>query len=213
MLEFDLLGKIFLAVLIAFVVVLAAASVLLYLVFKHKKIYFPLFILSVFESFHGLGKRIISFFGGNDEIVDVVLVELRNMMLKEKFSKTDYKDRVIFLPQCLRALDCPGKLNSAEGLKCIKCKKCKIYEVIERAEKLGYRGVFIVPGGGFVKRIIKTVKPKAVLGVSCAYETNSGMYEVSKFGIPSQGVLLSRAGCVTTDVELEKLFEVMELKI
>lgn len=210
---FELLGKIFLAFLIAFALVLAAALTLLYIVFKHKKIYFPHFILSVFESSHNLGKKIISFFGGDDEIVDIVLVEIRNIILRENFAKTEYKDRVIFIPQCMRDINCPGKLNPAEGIKCIKCKKCKISEIIEYAEKLGYKGVFIVPGGGFVKRIIRRVKPKAVLGVSCAYETNAGMYEVSKLGIPSQGVLLSRSGCITTDVELEKLFSVMELKI
>jgi len=210
---FDLLGKIFLLFLIAFIIVSVIALILLYIELKHKKIYFPHFVLFVFESSYNLQKKIIYFFGGDDKIIDIVSVEIRNMLLREKFAKTEYKDRVVFIPQCMRDINCPGKLSPSEGVKCMKCGKCKISEVIGYANNLGYKGVFIVPGSGFIKRIIRNVKPKAVVGVACPYETNAGMYEMSKINLPCQGVLLSRSGCVSTDVDLDELFDIMKLKI
>ncbi|MBU4266957.1 MAG: DUF116 domain-containing protein, partial [Candidatus Altiarchaeota archaeon] len=45
----------------------------------------------------------------------------------------------------------------------------------------------------------------------CPYEINMGLLEVSNKGIPCQGVLLLNSGCVGTDIDLEEVFNVMEL--
>jgi len=62
-----------------------------------------------------------------------------------------------------------------------------------------------------VKRILKKVTPKGVIGVGCPYEVNWGMLEVSSKGIPCQGVILLNSGCVMTDVDLSIVYETMEL--
>lgn len=155
-------------------------------------------------------KKIISVLGRNGNQIDIVLVEIRNMLLRNSFSNVPYKDRLVVVPQCLRNIDCKTTFNSVEGAQCLKCGKCKIIEIVEKAQELGYMGVYIAPGGGFVRRIIKKMKPKAVLGIGCAWEVNAGILEVASEGIPVQGVMLLRDGCVETDVDLEQVFEVME---
>lgn len=211
-LNFKLIGIIFAALVAVAIILLSFGLILVYIFLKIRKIFFPNFILFVIELFYVPAKKITNFFGGNDEIIDIILIDIRNVLLKEKFSETPYNKRIIIVPQCLRNMKCPARLNPEKGLECVMCGKCKIYTIKKKAEELGYMGVYIMPGGTFVKRILKRDKPKAILGVACPYDLNEGMYLASKYNIPSQGVLLTRTGCVNTDVDMEELFEKMELK-
>ena len=54
-----------------------------------------------------------------------------------------------------------------------------------------------------VKRLIAKYNPKAVLGVSCENEMNLANQKLNN--IAAQGVLLSKDGCVETDVDWKKL--------
>ncbi len=207
---YELLGRIAVVALILLIVVLAIGLILAYIVFKKKRVFFPNFLLFVLDSMYMPLKKIVSLFNGNEKMIDVVGVELRNIMLKEKFQSVPYTDRVVLLPQCLRSLDCPIKFSSVEGAQCAKCGRCKIVKIVKKAEELGYKGSYIAPGGGFVKRILKKVRPLGVLGIGCGYEVNWGMLEVSNKGIPCQGVIILRDGCVETDLDLDLVFEKME---
>ncbi len=209
--SYDLLGRVTVLVILMALFLLVIGLFLAYIVFKKKQIFFPRLILLVLDSLYIPSKRIVSFFNGDETMVDRVAVEIRNMLLKEKFLQVPYEQRLILLPQCLRNINCSTKLSPLEGSKCLKCGKCKIVEIVKKAEELHYIGVFIVPGGGFVKRIMKRFKPSAILGIACPYELNLSMMEFSS-KIPGQGVLLSRTGCVETDIELEDVFEVMQMK-
>ncbi|HEC95641.1 MAG TPA: DUF116 domain-containing protein, partial [Euryarchaeota archaeon] len=83
---------------------------------------------------------------------------------------------------------------------------CYIQEFKEKTEPLGYK-VFIVPGGTFVKRILKGIKPKAVLGVACFNDLFEGIRICEKAKIPVQGVLLKTTGCVETIVDWDEVWE------
>ena len=168
-------------------------------------------LLTILDLLYMPAKKIIIMVGGNDMMIDVVGTEIRNILFKNTFSQVPYNQRIIVIPQCLRSMECPAKFNSVEGAKCIECGKCKIREISKKAKELGYIGTYIAPGGGFVKRIIKSTKPGAMIGIGCPYEVNLGLLEVSSKGIPCQGVTLLNNGCVTTDVDLNAVFETMEL--
>jgi hypothetical protein len=168
-------------------------------------------LLTILDLLYMPAKKITIMVGGNDMMIDVVGTEIRNILFKNTFSMVPYNQRIIIIPQCLRSMDCPAKFNSVEGAKCVECGKCKIKEISKKAKELGYIGTYIAPGGGFVKRIIKKTKPGAMIGIGCPYEVNLGLLEVSSKGIPCQGVTLLTNGCVTTDVDLNTVFETMEL--
>jgi len=76
---------------------------------------------------------------------------------------------------------------------------------------LGYR-VFIVPGGGFVKRLVLRHKPKGIVGVACLPEVMLGMDLLGKTRLPGQGVVLLRSGCLNTKVDLAELKTVLTTK-
>jgi hypothetical protein len=168
-------------------------------------------LLTILDLLYMPAKKTIIMVGGNDMMIDVVGTEIRNILFKNTFSQVPYNQRIIVIPQCLRSMDCPAKFNSIEGAKCVECGKCKIREISKKAKELGYIGTYIAPGGGFVKRIIKKTKPGAMIGIGCPYEVNLGLLEVSSKGLPCQGVTLLTNGCVTTDVDLNAVFETMDL--
>ena len=214
------IGLFSLAAIVLLVLALFMGLILAYIIFKKKGFsetlhgissMFLRILLLILDSLYIPAKRIVSFFGGDDLMIDHAASETRNLLLKKEFSKVPYSGRIVIAPQCLRHMDCKTSFSSEAGAQCLGCKKCKIFEIAKKANELGYKGTYIAPGGGFVKRIIKRFKPSGVIGIGCPYEINMGLLEVSNKGIPCQGVLLLNSGCVGTDIDLEEVFNVMEL--
>ncbi|MEA3255687.1 MAG: DUF116 domain-containing protein [Candidatus Altiarchaeota archaeon] len=211
------------AVILLFLLItgLCMAITLTYLMFRNAKVITLIhsktsslvlrILLLILDLLYMPAKKIILMLGGNDMMIDTVCVEIRNILLRNEFAQVPFKDRIVILPQCLRSLECPAKFSSVEGAQCVGCGKCKIFEITKKANELGYKGTYIAPGGGFVRRIIKKVKPKGVLGLGCPPEVNVGLIDVSSRGIPVQGVVLLKTGCVETDIDLNEVFEAMEI--
>ncbi|MCD6154809.1 MAG: DUF116 domain-containing protein [archaeon GB-1867-097] len=132
-------------------------------------------------------------------------VDLKNKANRVKFSLVPYAERILLLPQCLRSSNCPAELGDF-GYNCIDCGKCMIGKVYRFALKLGYKGVFIIPGGSMIAKIFEKVKPKACLGVACFKELFLGSFLCEKFGVVGQGIPLLRDGCINTLVDWKKLF-------
>jgi hypothetical protein len=127
----------------------------------------------------------------------------KNKQFGKAFRAVPFWKRVIFLPQCLRNLErCKAKEVGVEFI-CGKCGKCKVFFILKRADELGYLGVFVL-------KILKRIKPKAVVGVACYYEGRLGFEECSKAKLPAQFVPLLRDGCANTDVVLDDVFKIME---
>ena len=141
----------------------------------------------------------------DDSMVDDVGVRLRNYINTKKFLETPYEKRFIFMPQCLRSVQCPAKLTP-EGIMCIDCGRCGIGEAKKYAESLGYR-FYVVPGSSFIKRIIKKYRPGAIVGVGCHMEIKEGLDLCHSHGIPARGVPLSTSGCVATSIDWEAFYE------
>lgn len=137
-------------------------------------------------------------------------VESKNRSLIENFASTPYKERVLMLPQCLRAKDCPAELGKY-GYECQECGRCAIKTIMQTCKKLGYKGVFILPGGSLAKKILLELKPKASLGVACAKELVLGSFLCEKMGVIGQGVALLKDGCINTVVDLGTLTDALKV--
>jgi len=149
--------------------------------------------------------------GSLSELCTAITVQ-KNEEYAEAYAESDYGGRIVLLPQCLR---CTARCKAVEqGVEyvCKKCGACKIAEIIAEAERLGYMGVKILKGGAAVARLLKEVRPKAVLGVACGFEGAIGMLECERVGIAVQFVSLARDGCADTDVDLDAVFEAMGIR-
>ena len=150
-------------------------------------------------------KSALKILGIKPENIDKLYIELKNSINEDIFRKIQPKDKIVFIPQCLRnSRKCRARLTSL-GYKCMSCCRCNARRIREKAETLGYR-VFIVPGDSMVFNIMKKFKPKAVFGIGCMKELIIAHEEI---GIPVRSVELSKEGCVDTNVDLKVVFDIL----
>ena len=193
----------------AFLLIIAIiGSFLIGYSFKTEKFIFPGFMLFSITLLENLVKALFRLIKMDDSIVDNVGITLKNKISLRKFRETPINERMIFFPQCLRALNCPSKL-SPEGMQCISCGACEIGNAKKIAEMLGYK-VFIVPGSSFIRRLVQKHKPSAILGVGCMTEIKAGLEMCEQIQVFSVGMVLDKAGCVSTVLDWDKFYEFIE---
>lgn len=143
--------------------------------------------------------------------INSTAVSVINSLHKPAVMRVKKADRVLFLPHCLRnAKECKAKITE-EGYQCAKCGKCPIAAITAECEKAGIRP-FVVGGGSAVIEIIKRHRPKAVIGVSCFPEAKLAIEKLAEYGIPVQSVILAKAGCVNTQVNVSEVLEKIRLE-
>jgi uncharacterized protein len=205
---FTFIGEIVVYALFFLLVLAIMVCILIAYSFKTERFIFPKFMLFSIIVLETLVKALFRLIGMDDAIVDNVGISLKNKISLKKFRNTPINKRLIFLPQCLRAVDCPSKL-SPEGMNCINCGSCEIGKAKKSAEDIGYK-VFIVPGSSFIKRIVRKHKPTAILGVGCTTEIKSGLEMCEKFNLQGVGLVLDKAGCVSTILNWDNFYEFIE---
>ena len=139
-------------------------------------------------------------------------VEAKNRSLIESFAATPYNERIVLLPQCLRAKDCPAEIGEY-GYECQQCGRCSVAKIMQLTKDLGYKGVFIMPGGSLAKKVLVELKPKASLGVACYKELVMGSYLCEKVGVIGQGIELLKDGCINTIVNMKALKEALHVTV
>ncbi|MCD6523126.1 MAG: DUF116 domain-containing protein [Candidatus Diapherotrites archaeon] len=208
----SLIGVIAIGVLLLVLSFTVVMTIVVYAIWRTRNIILPEVILALMNIFDYPVKRTFWFFKIDTEAVDLVKTVVMNKIYEKQFSKIPPQERLIVLPQCLRHVNCPARLDPNEGIVCVKCGLCGIANIKEEAEALGEK-VVIVPGGTFAARMMKKFRPKAVIGVACPAEIREGAEIAMKHGIIPQTVPLLRSGCVNTAVDWDELKRVMKLGI
>jgi hypothetical protein len=156
-------------------------------------------------------KRALSFIGEDaDELVDQIYVSVKNNANRSDFLRTPVSERALFLPQCLRNPEKCGAKLTEQGYVCERCGSCPISEILGYAESLGYKHVYIVPGGSMVIKILRNNgSVKAALGVACYPELSEAIERLSTFH--TLAVPLLKTGCVNTEVDVERVKQLLRL--
>ncbi|MCD5408687.1 DUF116 domain-containing protein [Candidatus Bipolaricaulota bacterium] len=137
---------------------------------------------------------------------------------EEAFARVPVAERVLLLPHCLRPSgDCPGK-TTREGLQCPPdCphrRRCPIGRLRDEAQRLGYKGVCVAPGGALALRFVQELRPAGILAVACYKELVEGVQALAEAPAERPVVLtlpLLRDGCVDTEVDVEKALRFLRL--
>lgn len=157
-------------------------------------------------------EQIASKVGVEEKELFELYVEAKNRSQIDSFAATPYNQRVVVLPQCLRAKDCPAQIGKY-GYECQQCGRCSVAKIMQQAKELGYKGIFILPGGSLAQKILLELKPKASLGIACAKELVLGSYLCEKVGVIGQGVELLKDGCINTVVDMKAIKDAMQVKV
>jgi len=156
-------------------------------------------------------KSALTIIGSDSSVADDAYIALKNSLDREGFRKTEYNERALFLPQCLRNIEkCKAKMGDA-GYVCSECGRCQIFPIKKEAESLGYK-VYVVPGGSMVVNLIKNNGFKAVAGVACMFELCEAAEKLGSTKIWAQGVPLLRDGCKDTEVDVSRVIGMIRQK-
>ena len=149
--------------------------------------------------------------GLSDSLVQYAHVELRNVAFESDFKKIPFDERALFLPHCSRNVKVCKATSDDDGLHCKQCGGCDVDKAVKIAKKLGYKQIYMVPGGSMVKKILEKYKPKAAVGVSCFHEAVMAFELTKQVNIIPQAVLLLKDGCKDTQINLKLLEEKLSL--
>lgn len=202
------LGQLVVFIAILIIILFIVVLILGYLIARKNQIKFPRFILYIVDLLYSPFKTISRILKLDEHLIDNIAIKVRDEINKEKFRHVPAEKTLIFLPHCLRHMDCPATLQK-EGLNCTKCGLCSIGAIKKKADSLGYK-LYIVPGSSFVKKIVKENNFQAVIGVACHEDLNQVMMLLSDFC--PQGVLLEKTGCFETKVNVKKVIEKLDSK-
>jgi hypothetical protein len=151
--------------------------------------------------------------GCTEKEVIQAYIQKMNKDNQDEFRRVPPEERIVFVPQCLREPDCKAPLGE-HGYVCQHCNpECQVHLITDAAEKLGYKGVYILPGGSMAQKIIDFSKPHAILGIACEKEALLGGLLLKKLGIVGRGILLFRDGCVNTLVKVADVLKVLGLNL
>jgi uncharacterized protein len=116
---------------------------------------------------------------------------------------------LLLLPHCLQINECDIRITH-NIRNCKRCGKCGITDLIEIADT-HQLNLFIATGGNLARKIVKEVRPEAIVAVACENDLSSGIADT--YPLPVFGILNERpfGPCVNTKVSLEKVKEAIQL--
>ncbi len=133
-------------------------------------------------------------------------IEIINKVNSDLYRRTKKNERIVFIPHCLRNVKVCKATIGEEGYRCAKCGGCVIMSIVEECEKNEIK-YFMVAGGSIVMKLIDKYQPKAVIGIACYNELKMALEKTSEKKLPTQIVMLSKDGCMNTEVELSEVKE------
>lgn len=115
---------------------------------------------------------------------------------------------LLLLPHCIQNSKCDVRLTF-DVFKCRRCGECKIKDLIELAEAYNI-SIAIATGGTIARKVVKEVKPDAIVAVACERDLSSGI--VDTYPLPVIGILNERpfGPCIDTTVSLQKVEDALK---
>ncbi|EAX48607.1 protein of unknown function DUF116 [Thermosinus carboxydivorans Nor1] len=137
----------------------------------------------------------------NKERVERSFIEVSNHLVRKRAVKVQPEQLLILTPHCIQQEACPHKITR-DVANCRACGACQVGDLLDLSRRYGVH-LAVVTGGTLARKIIKTIRPKAVLAIACERDLTSGIQDV--FPLPVIGVLNERpcGPCCNTRVNLE----------
>ncbi|MHA1906885.1 MAG: DUF116 domain-containing protein [Candidatus Thorarchaeota archaeon] len=146
-----------------------------------------------------------------ESLVNFTYIEAGNVLNLDRYESVPMDKRILLIPHCLRdAESCIAPIDD-EGYHCQKCGACIISEITLEAESKGIKW-YMVGGGSHAIRVVKNARPHAVLGIACFDDAKLATDKIGSYGIPTQAVLLSKDGCVNTEVDFDSVVTKIDIE-
>ncbi|MBZ0156085.1 MAG: DUF116 domain-containing protein [Alphaproteobacteria bacterium] len=150
-----------------------------------------------------------AFFKDRKERFQHLVIDWNNRLVLANIRRFRTKRILLLLPHCLQVNECDVRITN-DIYNCRRCGRCGINDLIEVAEEYRLK-LFVATGGNLARRIVKDVRPAAIVAVACERDLSSGIvdsYPLPIIGIPNERPF---GPCVNTRVSLEKVKEAIRL--
>lgn len=150
-----------------------------------------------------LATRIGRLFDVDKERVERSFIEVSNYLVQQKHIVVDPTRLLILTPHCIQQQSCPYKITH-DIANCRQCGQCPVGELRRIAQTYGLH-VAVVTGGTLARKVIKTLRPQAVLAIACERDLTSGIQDV--FPLPVIGILNQRPNgpCCNTQIDTKRV--------
>jgi len=147
--------------------------------------------------------QIGKFFDVEKERIERSFIEVSNHLIHAKCIKVKPDKLLILTPHCIQQEKCQYKVTH-DVANCRKCGACQVGDLLDISEKYGVH-VAIATGGTLARKVIKTLRPHAVLAIACERDLTSGIQDV--FPLPVIGVLNERPNgpCCNTRIDVKRV--------
>ncbi len=145
-------------------------------------------------------------FKSKKEAFQALIIKWNNKLVMAE--RPSAKRILLLLPHCIQINECDIRLTHNIML-CRRCGRCEIRDLIEIGDKYGI-SLFIATGGTLARRIVKDVRPEAIVAVACERDLSSGIvdtYPLPVIGIPNERPF---GPCFNTRVDLGLVKEAIE---
>lgn len=156
---------------------------------------------------HPLLMMVASIMPDKKEALQSFVIRLNNRLVLSLKIKS--KKLLLLMPHCIQVDKCDIRLTH-NVRNCKQCGKCDIKGLVEISDRTGIE-IFIATGGNLARRIVKDVRPEAIIAVACERDLSSGIADV--YPMPVYGVWNERpcGPCLNTRVDLKKVEEAITL--
>ncbi|MDU2065936.1 MAG: DUF116 domain-containing protein [Sporomusaceae bacterium] len=139
-------------------------------------------------------------FDVDKERVERSFIEVSNHLIRKRQVIVKPNRFLILTPHCIQQEDCPYKVTKNIE-NCRRCGRCQVGELAAVAEKYEVH-LAIVTGGTLARRVVKALKPQAILAIACERDLTTGIQDV--FPLPVVGLLNERpcGPCCNTRVDM-----------
>ncbi|OCL27935.1 hypothetical protein U472_01665 [Orenia metallireducens] len=146
--------------------------------------------------------------GLDKESIQSSFINVSNQLINPSKMKLSPDDIMVLVPHCIQNSECNYRVTSNLN-NCKRCGRCQVQDLIEVTEKYGIH-LAIATGGTLARKIIKEIRPKAIIAVACERDLSSGIQDI--YPMPVIGVVNLRphGPCINTGVEVEKIEEAIQ---
>ncbi|HZJ76909.1 MAG TPA: DUF116 domain-containing protein [Oscillospiraceae bacterium] len=132
-----------------------------------------------------------------------VFIELNNKLVAINKYSIEGNDILILIPHCIQKTFCPHRITiNIEN--CKRCGKCNVGDLIRFKEKFG-TNVRVVTGGTLARKVVKDLKPKAIVAIACERDLISGLHDVRNLPVIAITNRRPEGPCINTSVNIDEV--------
>lgn len=139
----------------------------------------------------------------NKNSIRRAFTELNNKLIFSNEYSIKGNNILILTPHCIQKSFCPHKITTNIE-NCKRCGKCDVDSLIKLQDEFGVN-FRVVTGGTLARKIIKDLRPKAIVAIACERDLISGLQDIKKLPIIAVTNKRPEGPCVNTSVDVEEV--------